>query len=93
MTGFANPLCRLAPRTSSLKCALSPQNAFSTTSNRIPKALHRRSRFHLMIGLHHHRRKNTSQKHSLKCQMLFNIHNPNEDHRDRGKRLRLPSYP
>jgi hypothetical protein len=93
MTGFANPLCRLAPRTSSLKCALSPQNAFSTTSNRIPKALHCRSRFHLMIGLHHHRRKNAPKNQSLNCQMPFNIHNPNEDHRDRGKRLRLPSYP
>ena len=24
---------------------------------------------------------------------LFNIHNSSPDHRDRGKRLRLPSYP
>jgi hypothetical protein len=38
-----------------------------------------------MIGLHHHRRKNGSQNHSLNYQMLFNIHNPNQDHRDRGQ--------
>lgn len=25
-SGVANPLCQLAPRTSALKCALSPQN-------------------------------------------------------------------
>ncbi len=93
MTGLANPRRRLAPRTPSLKCALSPQNAFSTTSNGIPKALQRRSRFHPMIRLHHHRRKNGPQNHSPKYQMLFNIHNPHQDHRDRGKHLRLPSYP
>jgi hypothetical protein len=31
------------------------------------------------------------KNHSPKYQMRFNIHIPNQDHRDRGKRLRLPS--
>jgi hypothetical protein len=84
MIGFANQRPRLAPRTSSLKCALSPQNAFSATSNRIPKALHRRSRLHLIIGLHHQHQTNASQNHSLKYRILFNSHSPSQDHRVRG---------
>jgi hypothetical protein len=32
------------------------------------------------------------QNHLPNHEIAFNIHNPSLDHRDRGKRLRLPSY-
>jgi len=37
-----------------------------------------------MIAIHHQPRKNGPQKPSRKSQTLFNIHIPNQDHRDRG---------
>jgi hypothetical protein len=32
------------------------------------------------------------KRHLINHETAFNIHNPNLDHRDRGRRLRLPSY-
>jgi hypothetical protein len=66
-------------------------NSLIPTSNRIPEPLDHRSHRHLFTPRHHQRRKSGPQNHSPKHQMPFNIHIPNWDHRDRGKRLRLPS--
>jgi hypothetical protein len=84
MTAVANPRRRLAPRTSSRQCVLSSQNNSSTTCNAIPKTPDSSSRCHRLIDFHQQRRKINSQNNSTKYQMLFNIHNPSQDHRDRG---------
>jgi hypothetical protein len=84
MTAAANPRCRLAPRTSSPPCALSPQNSFSNTSSSILKSTAACSRCHRLIDFHHQRRKINSQNSSTTYQTLFNIHNRNQHHRDHG---------
>jgi len=84
MTAAANPYRRLAPRTSSPQCALSPQNSFCNTSNIILKSTASRSRSHRLFDIHHWRRKINSQNISTKYQTLFNIHNPNQHHREHG---------
>jgi len=84
MTADANSRCRLALRTSSPPCALSPQNSFSNTSSSILKSTASRSRCHRLFDFHHQRRKINSQNISTKYQTLFNIHNPNQHHRDHG---------
>ena len=62
MTTVANPLCRLAPRTSGQECAPSLQYSFITTLNSIAQRLHHRSHRHLNTGRHHHRRKKQPPK-------------------------------
>jgi hypothetical protein len=84
MITAANPTRRLAPRTSSRKCALSSQNSFSNTSNGIRKTPDPRSRFHPPIDFHYQQRKINSQNNSPKHEIIFNIHNPNQHHRDRN---------
>jgi hypothetical protein len=84
MTPVANPRPRLAPCTSLRQCALSSQNTFSTTSNAIPKTPDSSSRCHQLIDFQHRQRKIDSQNNSAKYQVLFNIHNPSQHHRDRG---------
>jgi hypothetical protein len=83
MTAVANPLCRLAPCTSSRSCALCSQNCFSTTSSAIRKTPVSSLRRLRLIDFHHQRRKIHSQNNSAKYQIIFNIHNPNQYHRDR----------
>ena len=84
MTAAANSRCRLAPCTSLRQCALSPQNTFSTTCNAIRKTPDSNFRCPPLIDFHHQQRKIDLQNNSAKYQMLFNIHNPGQDHRDRG---------
>jgi hypothetical protein len=54
------------------------------TLNRILKSPHRNARCHRLTVVHHQRRKTSPQNHSPKVRMLFNIHNPSQDHRDRN---------
>jgi hypothetical protein len=84
MNTVANPRSRLAPRTSAWPCALGSQNSFSTTSSTIPKTPAASSRCHRLTDFHHQLRKINPQNHSTKYQMLFNIHNSNQDHRGPG---------
>jgi hypothetical protein len=84
MNTVANTLRRLAPCTSLRQCALSAQNSSNSTSNTIPKTHASSFRCHRQTDSHHQRRKIDLQNSSPKYQMLFNIHNPNQDHRDPG---------
>jgi len=84
MTAAANPRCQLAPRTPSHPCALSPLNTFSNALNIILKSNAPCSLCDRLINFHHRRRKINSQKTSTRYPTLFNIHNPNQDHRDHG---------
>jgi hypothetical protein len=84
MTGFPNPLGRLAPRTSVRQCAPSRPYSLMAAFNRIRQCLDYKSRRHRLTGFHHQRRKTSPQIHSPNYQTLFNIHNPNQDHRARG---------
>jgi len=84
MNTVANTRSRLAICTSRRQCALSPQNTFSTTCNAIRKTPDSSFRCPPLIDFHHQRRKINLQNNSAKYQMPFNIHNPNQDHRDRG---------
>jgi hypothetical protein len=59
-------------------------NSLISMLNGIPERLNRRSRRHLINGRHHLQRKSGPHNHPRKYQMLFNIHNPNQDHRARG---------
>jgi len=54
------------------------------TLNRILKSPHRKSRCRRLTYIHRQRRKIGPQDHSPQVQMLFNIHNPSQDHRDRS---------
>jgi hypothetical protein len=60
------------------------QCSFMATLNGIPERLPHRSHSHLITGRHHHRRKSGLLKYAGEYQALFNIHNPSQDHRDRG---------
>jgi hypothetical protein len=54
------------------------------TLNRIPKSPDFKSRCRWLTVVHHQQRKNRPQNHSPEVRMLFNIHSPCQDHRDRG---------
>ena len=84
MNTAANTLRRLAPCTSLPQCAHRAQNSNLATLNRILKSPHRKLRCRPIIVVHHQRRKTGPQNYSPQVQMLFNIHNPSQDHRDRG---------
>ena len=83
MITVANTLRRLAPCTSLRQCAHRTQNSSMATLNRILKSPHRKSRCRRLTVIHHQQRKTAPQNLSPKVQMLFNIHNPSQDHRDR----------
>jgi hypothetical protein len=84
MNNVANTLRRLAPCTSPRQCVHRPQNSSIATRNRILESTHRRSHCRLITVVHRQRRITDPQNHSPDVQMLFNIHNPSQDHRDRG---------
>ena len=84
MNTVANTLQRLAACTSLRQCAHRAQNSSNTTSNSIPKTPHRTARCRRLTVVQHQQRKTALQNLSPKVQMLFNIHNPSQDHRDRG---------
>ena len=71
-------------RTSVRQCAPSRQYSLMAAFNRIHQRPDYRSRRHRLTGFHHQRRKTGPQIHSPNYQTLFNIHNPNQDHRARG---------
>ena len=83
MTTIANTLRRLAPCTSLRQCAHRAQNSFMPVLNRMLKWPHRKARSRRLTPVHHQRRKTSPQNHSPQVQMLFNIHNPSQEHRDR----------
>ena len=62
MTAFANPRCRLAPRTSSHQCVPSSRNSFQTNFTAIPERLDRRRLMQRLTAFHHHRRPWLTQK-------------------------------
>jgi len=84
MTADANPLRRLAPCMSPWQCVPNPQNSSIATLNRILQPLPRCLHCPRLNGCHHQRRKNNSKKNSTATRAPFNIHNPSQDHRDRG---------
>jgi hypothetical protein len=84
MNTVANTLRRLAPCTSLRLCAHRAQNSSTPTLNRILKSPDRKSRRRRLTVVHHQRRKNSPQYHSPEVQIIFNIHNPSQDHRDRS---------
>ena len=53
------------------------------TLNRILKSPHRKLRCRRLTVVHHQPPKTGPQSLSPEVQMLFNIHNPSQDHRDR----------
>jgi hypothetical protein len=54
------------------------------TLNRILKSPDRKSRRRRLTVVHRQRPKTGPQNHSPQVQMLFNIHNPSQHHRDRN---------
>jgi hypothetical protein len=62
MTAFANPLCRLALRTSSQQCLPSIQNSVITTCNGIHQRLHATPLIQLLTACHIHRRRSQPRK-------------------------------
>jgi hypothetical protein len=84
MTTVANTLRRLAPGTSLRQCAHRAQNSSIDALNRILKSPHRKSRCRRLTVVHRQQRKIGPQNHSPEVQTIFNIHNPSQDHRDRG---------
>jgi len=84
MNTVANTLRRLAPCTSLRQCAHRLQNSSMATLNRILKSPHRKLRSRRLTVVHHQRPKTGPQSLSPEVQMLFNIHNPSLDHRDRS---------
>ena len=84
MNTVANTLRRLAPRTSLRQCAHRAQNSSIATLHCILKSPDRKLRCRQLTVVHHQRRKTALQNLSPKVQMLFNIHNPSQDHRDRN---------
>ena len=86
MNTVAKTLRRLAPCTSLQQCAHRAQISSGATLNRILKSPDRRSRRPRLNVVHRQRRKTGPQNHSPEVQIIFNIHNPSQDHRDRGAR-------
>jgi hypothetical protein len=84
MNTVPNTLRRLAPCTSLRQCAHRAQNSSMATLNHILKSPDRKSRCRRLTVIHRQRRKIGPQNHSPQVQMLFNSHNPSQDHRDRG---------
>ena len=84
MNTVAKTIRRLAPGTPPRQCAHRAQNSSWATLNRIPKSIYRKSRCPRVTVVHRQRRKTKTQNHSPQVQMLFNIHNPSQDHRDRN---------
>jgi hypothetical protein len=84
MNIVANTLRRLAPCTSLRQCAHRAQNSSIATLNHILKSPHRKSRSRRLNVVHPQRRKTSPKNHSPEVQIIFNIHNPSQDHRDRG---------
>ena len=84
MTTVTNPPRRLAPRTSARPCAPPTRNRLVSISHGFPECLHYTSPTILIIANHQLHPKTAPQKHPPQHQMLFNIHNPVQDHRDRG---------
>jgi len=84
MITVANTRRRLAPCTSLRLCAPGAQISSIATLDRILKAPHRSSHCRRLTVVHRQRRKTRPQNHSPEVQMLFNIHNPSQDHRGRG---------
>lgn len=84
MNTAANTLRRLAPCTSLPQCAHRAQKGSYTTANCIRKSPHRKSHCRRITGFHPQQRRNGPQNHSPQLKMLFNIHNPSQDHRDRA---------
>jgi len=84
MNTVANTLRRLAPCTSLRMCAHPAQNSSIATLNSILKSPDRKSRRRRLTVVHHQRRKNRPQNHSPEVQIIFNIHNPSQHHRDRN---------
>ena len=84
MNTAAKMLQRLARCTPLRQCARRAQNSSMATLNRILKPPHRKARCRRTTAVHRQPPKNRPQNHSPQVQMLFNIHNPSQDHRDRG---------
>jgi len=84
MNTVAKTLPWLALCTSLRQCAHRAQNSSMTTLNCILKSPHRKARYRRLTVVHHQPPKTAPQNHSPKVQMLFNTHNPSQDHRDRG---------
>ena len=84
MNNVANTLRRLAPCTSPWRCVHRPQNSSIATRNRILESPLRGSHCRRLTAVHRQRRKTGPQNHSPEVLTLFNIHNPSQDHRDRG---------
>jgi len=84
MNTTASTLRRLAPCTSPRQCALRAQNSSMAVLNRILKSPHRNPRCRWTAVVHHQRPNARPQNHSPRVRMLFNIHNPSQDHRDHG---------
>lgn len=84
MTASASPRRRLAPRTSSQQPAPRTCNGFKTTFNHTLKRLYCGPLIQPLTHTHHYRRQLQPKKHLPNQETLFNIHNPSQDHRDRG---------
>jgi hypothetical protein len=74
---------RLSPRTVENHVA-ALRFFFVHTLGRMLQPLPRSFHHSRLNCFHHQRRKNNSQNHSTGVRALFNIHNPSQDHRDRG---------
>jgi len=80
----ANPLHRLALRTSYRQCAPHIRNSFISMIHDPSVSLNFRLPSLLIVANNRQRRKCPPLKRSRKHQTLFNIHTPSQDHRDRG---------
>ena len=80
----ANTLRRLAPCTSLRQCAHRAQNNSLARLNRILKSPDRKSRSVGSPLSIVNDQKTGPQNHSPEVRIIFNIHNPSQDHRDRS---------
>ncbi len=84
MTSVPNARPRLALRTSAPKCVAVTPNSLPAMLRGFSESLDSRSPSLPMIANHPQHPKCSPQKLPAILQMLFNIHSPNQDHRDRG---------
>jgi hypothetical protein len=83
MIASANPLCRLAPRTSSLNCVSPIDYRSKPTLSLGPHPLDCAPRTKCRTTFHLHPPPSHSKPHLRDRTIAFNIHNSHLDHRDR----------
>ena len=92
MTTATNPASGLAPGMPSHSCVQPPCQCWLCAVSRAPGSFDLRQLIREATNFHHPRCRSRLSDAPARSPSIFKIHNPRQDHRVRGKRLRLPSY-